>query len=587
MVKGLTNLCVISDDVKEGICHGIETSGLQFCQCHTEADLSIQVVLRPMPKTRDFGIYSKDAILQTLHLDSSKHLLLLGTVSDNDYVQNITSLGLVRNVEIVRSVVPAHPHTTLMSYIQKARERVTQEIKNDHFKLSESIFMNLIETALSVAPPTNDIFIGRFAQFLALKDLRSASIYVTPKSHQNQYQPIFCSKESILCGTLYKDISTAKERDQSFVNKLTSQPRPSKPKKIKRKRKKVARTPSAPSTRTINQLYYAYAITIDALLATAPPPIRSNARPAWAPTTGQECKCVFNRLLTVDFARDLARALFNGIKDDPQEDDFELPQGPLDLARLSYFARATSLLPLRPQYPGLQISELSKVAASTVVTAFAEEGDEPQDPTLSAIESYFLRNEARQSFADFPKARFVPGFVYLTQEGLVHALWATETTKALLQTVPRRLGEEDLFFCRDMASLDPVLEGSAPEEPTALEQTSLLRSVVIQPRADGSLDLSPVLETFSTKGRAVDYVQEHKGRLIDALFGCKALDIQDNGAEEDDDDDLDGLEGLDDDDEIDAAFWNWASWSRKRLAQVAVEDKTNSILTLVCQAGWT
>ncbi|KAG0313187.1 hypothetical protein BG000_005971, partial [Podila horticola] len=168
-----------------------------------------------------------------------------------------------------------------------------------------------------------------------------------------------------------------------------------------------------------------------------------------------------------------------------------------------------------------------------------------------------------------------------------------------------------------MASLDPVLEGSVPEEPTALEQTSLLRSVVIQPRVDGSLDLSPLLATFSTKGRAVDYVQEHKGRLINALFGCSnhpislqqeldekrfrlkgtitcnglevkalmydtqyycpkaarelraqgimaqteseflqeaPLDIQDNGAEEEDDDDLEGLEGLDDDDEIDAAF---------------------------------
>ncbi|KAF9311668.1 hypothetical protein BG003_007159, partial [Podila horticola] len=229
---GLTNLCMILDDIKEGIRHGIETSGLQFCQCHTEADLciahfsshplatsltrvvmsgdsdlliysAIQVVLHPMPKIRDFGIYSKDVILQTLHLESPEHLLLLGTVSDNDYVHNIKSLGLVRNVKIIRSVVPAHPHSMLMSYIQKARERVTQEIKNDHFKLSESVFMNLIETALSVALPTNDIFIGQCAQFLPLKDLiveRATALarhrfqppfYITPKSHQNQYRPIF------------------------------------------------------------------------------------------------------------------------------------------------------------------------------------------------------------------------------------------------------------------------------------------------------------------------------------------------------------------------------------------------------------
>ncbi|KAF9217482.1 hypothetical protein BGZ59_003810 [Podila verticillata] len=728
IVKGLTNLYVISDDVKEGIRHGIEASGLQFCQCHTEADLciarcssiplatsltravmsadsdlliysAIQVVIRPMPKSRDFGIYSKDAILQTLHLDSPEHLVLLGTISDNDYVQNIRSLGLVRNVEIVKSIVPAHSHTMLMSYIQKARAKVTQDIKNDHFKFSESVFMNLMETVLSVDPATNNVFIGRCAQFLALKDLRAEQaaalarhrvrppFYVAPGSHKNQYRPIFSSKETILCGSLYEDISTAKERDQAFANKLASQPRPPKPKKTMKKRKKVARTPSAPSQVTRNwriatiidrelrkkhptkirnlgcisgamraqqqfsdaevldtknhlqsivflmntlqlRLYYAYAITIDALLATAPPPVGSSARPAWAPTTDQERKSILDRLLTVDFARDLARALFNGIKDDPQEEDFELPQGPLDLAHLSYFlfARATSLLPLRLKYSGLQISELSKMAASPVITAvkthyqnavFADESDEPQDPTLSAIESFFLRNEARRSFADFPKARFVPGFVYLTEEGLVHALWATETTKVLLQTILRRVGEEDLYFRKDMASLHPVLEGSAPEEPTALEQASLVHSLVIQPRADGSLDLGPVLETFSTKGRAVDYVQEHKGRLIDALFGrgnhpislqqeldekrlrlkgtitCNGLevkalvydtqyyrpkaarelraqgimaqteheflrevplDIQDNGAEEDDDDDQEGLEGLDDDDEIDAAF---------------------------------
>ncbi|KAF9279603.1 hypothetical protein BGZ74_002807, partial [Mortierella antarctica] len=722
IVKGLSNLYVISDDVKEGIRHGIESSGLQFCQCPTEADLciarcssvplatslpravmsadsdlliysTIEHLFRPMPKTNNFGTYRKETVLQTLQLHSPEHLVLLGTISDNDYVRNIPTLGLVKNLEIIRSILPAHPHEMLNSYLQKARARVTQQVDDNHFKLSKDVFMDLTETVLPAAPPTNDTFIGRHAQFLALKDLRierAAALanhrvcppfYVAPGSHKNQYRPIFSSKESILCGTIYKDISTAKERDQHFPTKLTSPRQPPKAKKPKKKRKKVARTPSVPSAVTRNwriattidrdyrrkhptktrslgcisgamraqhtfsdaevlhtknhlrsivflmnllqqRLYYAYAITIDALLATAPPPVGSSARPAWAPTTDQERKSILNRLLTVDFARDLARTLFNGTKDHRQEEDFELPQGPLELAHLSYFlfARVTSLLPLRLNHPGLSISKLSHMAAGPVVTAvkthyqnavFDEDGDEHQDPTRSAIENFFIRNGARRSFTDFPKARFAPGFVYLTEECLVDALWATEPTKLLLRTVLCRLGEEDLYCCKDLTSMDTVLEGSAPE------QTSPLRSVVIQPKADGSLDLSPMLETFSTKGRAVDYVLEHKGRLINALFGrgnhpislqqeldqkrlrlkgtiaCNglevkalvydtqyyrpkaarqlraqgimaqteyefltgaALDIQDNGAEDDDDDDLDGLEGLDDDDEIDAAF---------------------------------
>jgi hypothetical protein len=165
--KGLQEIHVLSHQDKVMLSAGLSTE-FQVCHCTTEADVCIgfqgtpseQVVaissdsdlllyegvstfIRPLPhQRRQFGIYNSQEVLDTLELPSSNHLVLYGSVSNNDYTSNIKTLGLVRNLTLIKEINEDVIDLMLRDYLTRAADLVDIDIeeKEKDFQRAISVF---------------------------------------------------------------------------------------------------------------------------------------------------------------------------------------------------------------------------------------------------------------------------------------------------------------------------------------------------------------------------------------------------------------------------------------------------------------
>ncbi|KAF9945428.1 hypothetical protein BGZ72_001341, partial [Mortierella alpina] len=62
-------------------------------------------------------------------------------------------------------------------------------------------------------------------------------------------------------------------------------------------------------------------------------------------------------------------------------------------------------------------------------------GDRKCPEGVNPIQFFVQENEKDHQFADFPKARFAPGYVFLSEANLVHILFSSDETKGIIQRV--------------------------------------------------------------------------------------------------------------------------------------------------------
>ncbi|CAO3570188.1 unnamed protein product [Mortierella alpina] len=108
ITKLLHQVFVLETTDKAELIHGLAHAGVVVCECRSESDTciarlstagprvvvtgdsdllayrTIDRVLRSIPKTTDFGWYTKDDVLGALELPTALHLVLLAIVAKND-----------------------------------------------------------------------------------------------------------------------------------------------------------------------------------------------------------------------------------------------------------------------------------------------------------------------------------------------------------------------------------------------------------------------------------------------------------------------------------------------------------------------
>jgi len=137
---------------------------------------SIQSVLRKMPQKSEvrFRLYHKTEVMKALGFGTPLHLLLYGIINTNDYTRSIYTLGLVRNMNIVRSL-QGSIESMLAAYIQTANALVDQagRVALGHFDLSLTIFYLMRPTYDDVNSQLDDLmFLEMFVEFIEARDLR-------------------------------------------------------------------------------------------------------------------------------------------------------------------------------------------------------------------------------------------------------------------------------------------------------------------------------------------------------------------------------------------------------------------------------
>ncbi|KAF9284158.1 hypothetical protein BGZ68_004853 [Mortierella alpina] len=288
--RNIAKLFVLTAADKASLRDGLEANGVSVCLCETEADVciargqghdlaspdngchrvafsvdsnllvydSISAVLRPLPRHSGYALYLKPDVLHALDLPSSRHLVLYGIVSENDYSRNVEQLGLAKNADLIRSL-PFDELTEIMTAYIEAASRATGELVDPRrFDIAHRVFGTHQQRLLEGPGPTNELYRNYRRRFDELKDLRLAnksgpsarpSFYVARGSVRNQFRPIFASEDSILAVKQYKDINST-TRDQELPRLAPAQQtRPaSAKKKPKKKRKREGRAKTKPKT---------------------------------------------------------------------------------------------------------------------------------------------------------------------------------------------------------------------------------------------------------------------------------------------------------------------------------------------------
>ncbi|KAK3845672.1 MAG: hypothetical protein J3R72DRAFT_20183 [Linnemannia gamsii] len=246
--KRLGTVYSITDAFKDELQRGIMDSGCtRFVCCEGEADVAIaeELMVRPtlelngqtfwrMPVSSDsdlliyaslpglfrrlrdgtFVLLTKEKVLATLGFQHPRQLVLYGTVSRNDYVTNIRTIGLSKNRDIIRDLIVdwnADMDVLLEAYLLEANSRVAVDDRVDkgHFRHSIAMFFDLRPTYDEKLPSATNMQYMEFSlKFSHLKALRverkseqprsAPKFYIAPGSKPNQYRPTFGSKDTIL-----------------------------------------------------------------------------------------------------------------------------------------------------------------------------------------------------------------------------------------------------------------------------------------------------------------------------------------------------------------------------------------------------
>ncbi|KAK3816837.1 MAG: hypothetical protein J3R72DRAFT_503178 [Linnemannia gamsii] len=161
-----------------------------------------------------FTVKEKVKVLATLGFQHPRQPVLYGTVSRNDYVANIRTIGLGKNRDIIRDLIVdwnADMDVLLEAYLLEANSRVAVDDRVDkgHFRHSIAMFFDLRLTYDEKPPSvTNMQYMEISLKFSHLKALRverkseqprsAPKFYIAPGSKPNQYRPTFGSKDIIL-----------------------------------------------------------------------------------------------------------------------------------------------------------------------------------------------------------------------------------------------------------------------------------------------------------------------------------------------------------------------------------------------------
>ncbi|KAI8349515.1 hypothetical protein B0O80DRAFT_501243 [Mortierella sp. GBAus27b] len=621
----------LTEEDKAMFQRGLETR-FSVCRCTSETDLciarlpprdgrriaitadsdllafeNVTEILRPLPHSKGYGLYSREEVLEAFGFSSSSQLVALACVSANDYGKNIPGFGIKTNIGIIKGLASAQSVPEVIErYLHEVCTRTGKSVTMEEFTtrtmiyhhntdsvIQESLLLsgvpgNMIDdtemsfiadaeeptlTALDhtidedvpndmntslVSMPvsirqTLDPHLGGLLDRLnrskeTLRNLVAKSrttrsdrpFYVANGSTMNQYRPVFSSESAILSGKRYSDITQAKPKhcdppkiraknDNSPITKEKKKKKKKKKQEGKRKQGGGTGPPRKLNPSTVfdhelrkthpvksltigsaaanmkrkglteneakamqdqlkvgtdlaNQLqlraYYACAITITHLLdEESLAPLLSSTTPGT--DISETRRTIFNHMLdSQTFMFALGRLLFLGEPRSKKESNWKLgdPRCPLpsESAQMVYnlFQENTGLLPLKtnPEMSQIAIGKLSEMSMIPVQAAIRShyrncDFEIEKNKEMNDIEFFFLHNGTSKTYADFPKAALRPGFVNFSETVLIDIFWANKDTKAILQA---RLREDDVG---------------------------------------------------DTKQSVQQFVQDHKARLVDKLFG--------------------------------------------------------------------
>jgi hypothetical protein len=213
ITKLLQDIHVMTDEDKSKFKSGLQTV-FQVCQCSTESDMcigfqgtpsqrviaisgdsdlllyqGISAVVRPLPhQRRRFGVYYTNDVMEALELPSSNHLILYGSISNNDYVNNIKTLGPVKNLSLVQGVEEKDIRTMLRDYLVSTGKVLEADIslKEEQFDTAIRVFAFGKQTPVQ-ASISNSKFDEFRDRLIAAKTLRY-SVAQEKRNHQRTSQ---------------------------------------------------------------------------------------------------------------------------------------------------------------------------------------------------------------------------------------------------------------------------------------------------------------------------------------------------------------------------------------------------------------
>ncbi|KAF9949650.1 hypothetical protein BGZ72_008598 [Mortierella alpina] len=121
--------------------------------------------------------------------------------------------------------------------------------------------------------------------------------------------------------------------------------------------------------------------------------------------------------------------------------NYELASGyeaPFQRARQGGKMWLQSKVPGLPTFPS-SVARLSMMSVQAAMrghflgSRFTEDETRPKD--VNGIVYFFDKNQEKRQFADFPRAKFRPGYVFLSEVDLVHLLYSTEATRPIISRV--------------------------------------------------------------------------------------------------------------------------------------------------------
>ncbi|KAG0220799.1 hypothetical protein BGX31_010522 [Mortierella sp. GBA43] len=176
------------------MCIGFEGNpSEQVVAISSDSDLllyeGVSTLIRPLPhQRRRFSIYNCQEVLDALGLPSSNHLVLCGPVSNTDYTSNIKTLGLVRNLTLIKEIDEDVIDLMFRNYLTRAADHADVDIeeKEKEFQRAISVFaygrqtplINGVQAAKSVRHANAQKKKGQ-------RDLEHPSFYVAPGSSRN------------------------------------------------------------------------------------------------------------------------------------------------------------------------------------------------------------------------------------------------------------------------------------------------------------------------------------------------------------------------------------------------------------------
>ncbi|KAF9943427.1 hypothetical protein BGZ70_005989, partial [Mortierella alpina] len=187
----------------------------------------------------------------------------------------------------------------------------------------------------------------------------------------------------------------------------------------------------------VQRLYFATALLITALT-------NGDPRLARSVNVSKQNTVLYLKAITAGpgFVFLLAHRLYQGNSEIPRGQDAS------DAASAAYYAfrlfqadAGKVLAPLKTSYPIYIGGTALDLAVQHVFTAIRSHYENAKflkvdtDPNTSVIQKFFALNAKEKRYKDFPKAKFTPSSITLTEDGLCHLLYGNSASENILGVV--------------------------------------------------------------------------------------------------------------------------------------------------------